>query len=132
MGLLKRIFGICETKPPADAGCWQVTDGQVEVRLSRAPELSAPGGAVRLEGKGLSKRLLVMRVRDGRYLAFHNKCTHFGRRIDTLPGTDQMRCCSVSKSTFDETGRVVSGPAKGPLTAFPVTGEGDTLRIAVS
>jgi len=133
MGLLKRIFGICATQPPADAACWEVKDGQVEVKLSRAPELSTPGGgAVRLEGKGLSKRLLVMRGEDGRYLAFHNKCTHAGRRIDPLPGTDRVRCCSVSKSTFDESGRVVSGPAKGPLTPFPVTEEGDALLIAIS
>jgi len=132
MGLLKRILGICETQPPADAGCWQVKEGQVEIELARAPELSAPGGAVRLEGQGLPMRVLVVHGPDNRYLAFHNKCTHGGRRIDPLPGTDQVRCCSVSKSTFDYEGRVVSGPAKGPLTPFPVTAEGGALRIAIS
>ncbi|MBW2060929.1 MAG: Rieske 2Fe-2S domain-containing protein [Deltaproteobacteria bacterium] len=120
MGLFKRLFGICETRPPGDPGCWQYAGGKVEIDLGGAPELSNPGSAVRLEKKGLPERLLVMHGHDGSFHAFKNKCTHSGRRIDPLAETENLRCCSISKSTFDYAGQVISGPAKGPLTAYKV------------
>lgn len=52
MGILKRILGICKTKPPSDTGCWDFKKGMVVMDLSRVPELSQPGGAIRLEGRG--------------------------------------------------------------------------------
>ena len=130
MGIFARIFGICKTKPPADAGCWNYSEGKVEIELERAPELSKPGEAIRLEGMGLPERVLVIHGDDGQFHAFRNKCTHMGgRRIDPLPGTADIRCCSVSKSTYNLSGEVVSGPAKGPLKTYPVKTEDNKLII---
>ena len=84
MGILKRIFGICDTKPPKDPKCWWFEDGKAIVDLSRARELSAGGGAIRLEDRGLPKRILVHRGADGEFRAYENICTHMGRRIDPL------------------------------------------------
>lgn len=131
MGLLKMIFGICETKEPADQGCWKVEGGRVIVDLSRAPELANKGGALRIEGRGLKNRLLVFRDGKGKIHAFRNKCTHMGRRIDPLPGNDHFRCCSVSRSTFDAAGKVVSGPAKDSLKFYNTTEKGGEAVIAV-
>jgi hypothetical protein len=50
MGILKKIFGICETKKPKDPGCWAFSDGRVEIDLNRAGELSMPYRSIRLEG----------------------------------------------------------------------------------
>ncbi|MFZ5571529.1 MAG: ubiquinol-cytochrome c reductase iron-sulfur subunit [Thermodesulfobacteriota bacterium] len=116
MGLLKRIFGICETKPPADPGCWDHRDGKVTIDLRRTPELNPPHGAIRLEGRGLPDRLMIYHDPRGGYTAIKNKCTHMGRRIDPLAGTDNFRCCSVSKTTYSSKGDVLSGPGKEPLT----------------
>lgn len=49
MGLLKRVLGICRTRPPADRYCWKPGDGKIEVDLARAAELGQPGGAIRLD-----------------------------------------------------------------------------------
>jgi nitrite reductase/ring-hydroxylating ferredoxin subunit len=131
MKFLKRIFGICET-PRADDMAWSYENGQVMVELSRMPELKTPGSGVRLEGKGLDPRLLVFHGDDGQYHAVGNRCTHMGRRIDTLAGSGTIECCSVSKSTFTYDGRPVGGAAKKPVKVFPVTLDGETLTIRLT
>jgi len=129
MGILKRILGICETKPPANRGCWDFKDGIIQIDLSLVPELAKPGGAIRLEGREVPERVLVLHGTDGRFYAYRNRCLHMGRRIDPIPGGSEIRCCSVSKATYDYTGKVVSGPAKGPLKAFRVGMEEGKLKI---
>ena len=120
MGLFKRIFGICETLKPKDPECWRVAGKNVEIDLARAPELGEGQGAIRLEGKGLLDRILVVHGSDGSYHAFRNRCTHMGRRLDPVEGESMLRCCSVSKSTFDYAGNLISGPAKDALQTLPV------------
>jgi nitrite reductase/ring-hydroxylating ferredoxin subunit len=93
MSILKKIFGICETKKPEDPGCWIVYGGRVEIDLTRAGELSGRGGSIRLEGKGLADRILVIRDENGHFFACKNMCTHMGRRIDPVPGSPEVRCC---------------------------------------
>jgi nitrite reductase/ring-hydroxylating ferredoxin subunit len=132
MGFFKRLFGICETEPPADEDCWTYADGKLEVVLDKAPELSMKGGAIRLEGPYLPKRVLVVHGEDGQYHAFPNRCTHAGhRRIDPVPGEDKIRCCSVGKSTFDYSGQTISGSAKEPLEPLTLETERGKLVISV-
>ena len=99
------------------------------LNLNRTPELKSAGGAVRLEGQGLPERVLVVHGTDGRFHAVKNRCSHMGRRIDPKPEGNALECCSVSKSTFEFGGKVLSGPAGEPLKAFPVIREGEILRI---
>lgn len=128
----QRIFGIPATGQPADAAAWSYADGRVTVELNRVPELAAPGGAVRLEGRGLPQRVLLFRGEDGAFHAFHNRCTHLGhRRLDPVPGTATVQCCSVNKSTYDLEGRKVHGPAPRPITPYPVETDGERLVIRI-
>jgi nitrite reductase/ring-hydroxylating ferredoxin subunit len=129
MAFFKRIFGICETKRPVDDTCWSLEESKISVDLSRASELRSAGGAFRLEGKGLPDRFLVLADGDGGYRAYRNRCTHAGRRLDPLGDSGEIRCCSVSKSSFDPDGNVRSGPAKGPLKSCRVIVAGDSLSI---
>ena len=129
MKFFKMLFGICDTTPPADEGCWNFSDGKIEIQLDRAPELEDKGGAVRLEGNGSPERVLVIHGRDGQFRAYKNRCTHGGRRIDIYDETKLLRCCSISKSTFDYEGNVVSGAAKKPLTQYRVERENGTLTV---
>ncbi len=130
MKILKRILGICETRPPQDSGCWRMENDRILLDLNRARELKNPGGAIRLEGGELPERILIVHGADGRFHALKNRCTHMGRRIDPMPKGDALQCCSVSKSTFTVGGDLKNGPAKGALTEFPVKREGDTLEIS--
>jgi nitrite reductase/ring-hydroxylating ferredoxin subunit len=129
MKWLKRIFGISETPPPGTDAGWKVANQAIKIDLNQMPEIAHPGSAVRLEGKGLPVRILVVHGNDGDFHAFANRCTHMGRRIDILPGTDRIECCSVSKSTFDYNGRPLGGAAKKPLQVFDITVSDAELTI---
>jgi len=133
MGILKRLLGICSTQVPANSGCWTYADGKLEVILDKAPELSQKGGAVRLEGPSLPKRVLVLHGQDGAFHAFPNRCTHIGhRRVDPVPGEDKIRCCSVGKSTFEYSGKLISGSAKESLEPLALESDGSKLVISIS
>jgi nitrite reductase/ring-hydroxylating ferredoxin subunit len=94
-------------------------------------ELQIPGSGVRLEGEGLDPRLLVFHGDDGQYHAVANRCTHMGRRIDTIAGGSVIQCCSVSKSTFTYDGQPVGGAAKTALKTYAITTDQDTLTITL-
>jgi nitrite reductase/ring-hydroxylating ferredoxin subunit len=128
--LLQRVFGIPATPEPTEPGCWGHAGGCITVDLDRAPELDAPGGAVRLEGKGMGVRVLIVRGEDGAYRAFRNRCAHLGhRRLDLAPGAATLQCCSLGKSTYALDGRRISGPASGGLTSFRSAQEGRRLIV---
>ena len=76
---------------------------------------------MRLEGRALSRRVLIVHGVDGQLRAFPNRCTHAGgRRLDPVPGESVIRCCSVGQSVFDYEGRRLSGSAQEPLTPLRV------------
>jgi len=129
MGFFKRLLGICSTRKPANEACWFYTNGKIHIELDKTPELNEPEGAIRLEGKGLPHRILVVRGPDHQLYAFRNRCTHMGRRIDPLPDTEKLQCCSVNKSTYDYSGQVMSGPTKDNLTKYLTVTEGNRLTV---
>ena len=133
MSLIKRVLGICNTDKPVDEGCWSFSDNRISVDLRRTGESLVRGGALRLEGKGLLGRVLLVHGLDGKYYALKNQCTHVGkRRIDPLVEQDGLKCCSVMGSVFTYDGKVVSGPAREPLTTYPVVAEADRLVITLT
>ena len=107
--IFQRILGIPATKPPADPGCWGFEDGKVKIDLSKTPELSAPFGAIQLESEALPTRVMVMQDGNGAYRAFENKCAHAGRKLDPVPGTETIQCCSMGQRIYDYQGNVLSG-----------------------
>ena len=127
--LFQRILGICATPVPRDAGCWRIEGNRVVVDLARAPELAEPFGAVRLEGRGLPRRILVYRGGDGRFHALHNRCGHVGRRLDPAPGAGGVECCSIGVSRYDDEGHVQGGLSRTDVARFPVTEEEGRLAI---
>jgi nitrite reductase/ring-hydroxylating ferredoxin subunit len=129
--LFQRIFGIPATESPADAESWSFADGTIKVDMTRASELGAGVGAIRLESPTLPVPVLLIHGVDGGYHAFENRCTHGGRKLDPCMGGPAVQCCSVGRSTFDYEGKILSGPAKSSIHPYPVRVEGETLLIEV-
>lgn len=128
----QRIFGTPATSKPLDPQCWSFSDGKILIDLKLATELKKPGGALRLEGGELPRRVLVIRGDDGKFHAFHNRCTHIGhRRLDPVPGTATVQCCSVGKSTYTYDGKKVYGPPTGAIKTFKVDAQGDRLTVSL-
>lgn len=131
-GFFQRLFGISASKPPRDAGCWSVTDHKLVIDLDRAVELSEPGVGIRLEGDNLGKRVLVFKTGEGKYYAFYNACGHAGRRLDPVPGTDTVQCCSVGKSTYNLNGEVLSGSSTKSVEPLEVEETDGKLIVHLS
>jgi nitrite reductase/ring-hydroxylating ferredoxin subunit len=129
--IFQRLFGISATKAPDDSGCWTYSEGRIVVDLNRAPELAGPGGAISFEGRDLPKRVLLIHSDDDEYIAFCNHCSHMGRRLDPVPGTNEIQCCSVSKTTYNNSGDVISGPVEMPLTQYTVHRESEKIVITI-
>ncbi|HDZ91071.1 MAG: Rieske 2Fe-2S domain-containing protein [Deltaproteobacteria bacterium] len=130
--IFQRLFGICATRKPSHEACWTFEEGKILLDLGRTPELAVPGGAVRLEkNKGLPERVLIVHGDDGAFHAFRNRCSHAGRRLDPVPGMEQVQCCSIGRSTFDHEGTRLSGSAKGPVKTYGVRLEQGRLIVEV-
>jgi nitrite reductase/ring-hydroxylating ferredoxin subunit len=127
--IFQRILGICATRPPANPDCWTHAGGSVSVNMAQATELIPKGGAIRLEGKGLPKRVLVFRDDAGALRAFENQCTHKHRRIDPVPGESILQCCSVNAAAYDYTGAKIEGPGEGGLVALALKEEDGKLVV---
>ena len=130
--IFQRILGLPQTTKPANPDSWHYSEGNLTVDLKKTPELKYKGGAIRLEGSNLPVRILLIASEAGNYHAFHNRCSHFGhRRLDPVPETDTVQCCSVNKSTYDLTGNKIYGPAPNPIKVFPVNKYDDKLTIVI-
>jgi nitrite reductase/ring-hydroxylating ferredoxin subunit len=132
MGILKKIFGICETRKPNDPGCWTYADGLLKIDLNRAGELLKTNSSIRIEGKEIPDRILVIRDETGIFHAYQNKCTHMGRRIDQVPNTSELICCSVMGSLFNAKGEIVSGPGKKNLVKYESFTDGSTMTVIIA
>lgn len=130
-GFVNRVRGKPQTGLPIIENAWTYSDGTLSLDLEKLPELKELGGAVRIEGAMLPDPILIVNGYDQQYHGFKNACTHGGRKIDPVTGRMKLRCCSVGKSIFDYEGNVLSGPAKGPLTKFPLTVDRTRILIGV-
>jgi nitrite reductase/ring-hydroxylating ferredoxin subunit len=129
LSFVDRLMGRPLTDLPQLESAWIKEGDTLMLDLSKLPELDSLGGAVRIEGEALQDPILVFMGGDGSYYAFKNVCTHAGRMIDPVAGTLTLECCSASRSTYDYHGNVISGPAKEPLTNFPLENQDEQLII---
>lgn len=120
------VIGCAAKLPPAREV--KAEAGEVTIRLADAPELAQAGGAVALKVDGVKKPILLLRGEGDAYRAILLKCTHVGCTV----GYDEAQralVCPCHGSRFDEAGAPTKGPAKEPLTVYPVTVEGEALRF---
>lgn len=127
--IIQRILGVPATGVPLERESWSYEGGLLVINLEKTRELSHTGGAVRIEGRGLPDRLLVVNGYDGRFHAYSNRCMHMGRRLDPLPGTETIQCCSVMKATYDYSGEKLEGPARGPVRTYEIEAYDGKLMI---
>ncbi len=81
--------------------------------------------------KAADREIAVANI-GGTYYAFNDICTH--RRCSLSDGEldDTTLTCICHGSRFDiSTGEVLRGPAQRPLEVYPVSVEGDELRVDV-
>jgi nitrite reductase/ring-hydroxylating ferredoxin subunit len=123
--IFQRIAGKPQSGPPADPDCWSYANGRLFIDLTRARELVQPWGAINIDDPSLPVPVLVFQDGGGVFRAFCNLCGHGGRRLDPVPGTETLMCCSLGKSRYDYAGNVVDGASEKGVVMFDVaTGPG--------
>lgn len=101
-------------------------DGRVHLSIRNYPQLSAPGGHLRVQPNGIPSSVLVMRLEDGDYAALSSICTH----LECVVNVEGPRIvCPCHGSEFDRDGSLLEGPAERPLTRYPTMIEGGVLVI---
>jgi cytochrome b6-f complex iron-sulfur subunit len=74
--------------------------------------------------------VIVVHTETGQFKAFFARCTHLGCVVKyDAEGTSQF-LCNCHGSTFDLTGKNLTGPAPRPLTPLRVTVEKTSLVLS--
>ena len=72
---------------------------------------------------------VYLRKKDEKYLAISTLCTH--KECELRPAGEYL-ICPCHGSEFSNDGKVLSGPAEFDLLQFPVTIDGDIIRIKIT
>lgn len=117
--------------PIAPQGSFRFEGGTLILDLAQTPSLTPIGGAVIIKS-ALRDSIIVVQESEGVFYALANKCSHRSKELDYQAAQNRLRCASLGHSTFDLKGNVLSGPAKKPIPSYPVTQNGNLLRIDIS
>jgi nitrite reductase/ring-hydroxylating ferredoxin subunit len=128
--IFDRLRGVSKTPLLENDEAWDYSGNTLTLTLNLIPDLADPGGAVRLENDQVPEPLLIVHGADGSYYVYVNRCPHAKRKIDPTDG--KLECTSISRSTFDYAGEVLSGPAKSSLTTYAVELNGDQLLVTLA
>ncbi len=92
-------------------------DGVVKLDLKDHPVLATPGGMMSIQPPGHKGPLLVMRIENDQFRVMSLRCPHLGCTI-RWNDEEQVLRCPCHGSRFDDTGRVIAGPAKKSLPQY--------------
>jgi len=80
-----------------------------------------------------AKQPIVVFQAKGKWQALSAKCTHSGCAVDWQPvGAAERFFCPCHSSRFDESGKVLGGPAKAPLPPYNVRVQNGDLVVTVA
>ncbi len=130
LGLAASVVGLsaCAGKMQA-AAAPPPRDGAVELSLAQYPGLESPGHAVALDIEGVDKGVLLIHG-DAGFTCVTRKCTHMGCKVNYDAEAGHIQCpCHGSQYANDGSNK--KGPAKEPLTQYPVSVDGDKITISV-
>ena len=105
--------------------------GEVSLALADYPDLQKAHGVLPVRPDGQGKPIMIVRGEGEQFTALSLKCTHLGC---TVGWNDEARRfeCPCHGSRFQADGAVLKGPAKRPLTGYPVRFDGTTLHFTVA
>ena len=122
--LLARCMGACALAvvAPVLGACASLAtmsirpvDGRLQLSLAQHPQLSQPGGSLRVLPEGHRDPIYVLAQPDGSFTALSPICTHKGCTVDVQ---GERLVCPCHGSTYDRNGRVLRGPAERALARY--------------
>jgi nitrite reductase/ring-hydroxylating ferredoxin subunit len=114
---------------------YRLQAGNLVMTLSKIDALDKPGGAVKLavsvNPAADPVKILVVRPDEATFIVFQDRCTHGKRELNYRHEAKLLECSSFGHSKFDLRGKVLEGPAKGPLRLYAYEKHGDELFVKV-
>jgi Rieske Fe-S protein len=130
-----------EAAPPPPPGAPPAPAVPTGVMAVQNPDgtFRVPNGASVKAGEGLVFNTppnnapgIIFKDASGKLSAISGSCTHAGGPIKWNPkNPKQPFHCPYHNSVFDVSGKPVSGPAKRPLTPYPVKVDGKDAIVTV-
>lgn len=102
-----------------------VAGGRARIDLANHPELTRPGGAIKIQPEGIAEPIYVLATANG-FTAVSPICTHRGCTVDI---NGERLVCPCHGSTYDREGRVLKGPAQRALQRYAVSQSGNQLLL---
>lgn len=100
----------------------------IALRLIDYPELAEPGSSAVVSLPAALLELVMLHRREGSFCALWRICPHGACTVEYEADRREL-VCPCHGSRFDETGAVVTGPARRALRSFDVSRVADTLYI---
>lgn len=101
--------------------------GLLRLPLLAYPQLSGPGGALKLHVEGTAAQVYVLALPEGGFAAVSPICAHLGCTVG-IEGEHLV--CPCHGSTYDRRGGLLKGPAQRGLRTFRTAlDEGGVLVI---
>lgn len=91
--------------PNPGTGTGDKVDFTLDLSLSSNAKLNTKGGFL------VTKGAIIARTLDDDFIAVSSTCTHEGTTIDKYDATNHKFICPNHNSQFDDTGKVLQGPA---------------------
>ncbi len=100
--------------------------GRIRLAVRNYPNLSRPGGSLKILPEGRANSLLVLALADGSYAVVSPICTHQGCTVGV---EREYLVCPCHGSTYQRDGQVIKGPAPRSLRRFPARMNEGLLEI---
>jgi Rieske Fe-S protein len=134
LGLLLGVSALDLMKIPTAKATSRLS-GQTDIReipilLIDTPELEKVGGIYHFQVDDLEKDLLVVRQKQGKFLAVDIKCTHKGCDVG-YDAENSCYLCPCHESRFEFDGTVRNGPAERPLQSYQTSFNDETEEVTI-
>lgn len=128
---VRRSYGFFDWISGKSNGIAPGEDGKVRLPLDddRYKKLTKVGESLKVDIKGMTRPLIVMRTGEESASALSSRCPHQDCEVK-LPREGEIQC-PCHRSRFELDGTVKEGPAKSDLQSYPAELSDDAVLITV-
>jgi cytochrome b6-f complex iron-sulfur subunit len=127
------FWGILTLVPVLDVVIRYITPAKVEsaatesITVDNITDIAPNSSRIVRFGKD---PVIIIHTPGGQFKAFFARCTHLGCLVKYEGETTPLMHCNCHGSSFDLTGKNLSGPAPRPLAPLKVTVRENSLTVA--
>ena len=115
--------------PAANPESLAFADNTITVDLTKEPNLSRVGGAVKIIRSEIPQGMIIAHVERDRFEVVSLLCPHRGVEVEYDHQRTRFQCASIGSSLFAIDGNNISGPANSPLRDYDAVLDNGILTV---